>query len=252
MKKNAIFLVCLILSIMAIGQNEIQKQGVIEEVEVTPPKFTGIENCATILEADNSLFIRNYLCKNVHCDGYPIDCWQEGTEIVQFTVTPSGNATNFKVINSVSSKIDEELIRVLKTTDGMWKPGYINGEPTAMKEEVSFLFKAGNQNYNEIVNHFTNKALNYFQEGNLNLLVRDKPKKALRHYNKGVQYRPNDKALLLLRGVCCYEMGDTESAQRDWDRIASLGGIEPGKFDNDLPGKKGYSKMTNILAKTED
>ena len=252
MKKNAIFLVCLIMSIMAIGQSEIQKQGVLEEVKVTPPKFTGIENGAAILETDNSLLIRNYLTKNVHCPGYAIDCWQEGTEIVQFTVTPSGNVTNFEVINSVSSKIDKELIRVLKTTDGMWKPGYSNGEPTAMKKEVSFLFKAGNHDYNELVNHFTNKALKYFQEGNLNLLVRDKPKKALRLYNKGVQYRPNDKALLLLRGVCCYEMGDTESAQKDWDRIASLGGIDPDKFGNDLAEMKGYTKMTDILAEKAD
>ena len=253
MKKTVIFLFCLILSIVAIGQSETQNPKVDQEqVKVTPPEFTGIKNGAAILETDNSLFMRNYLCENLHCNGYPSDCWQEGTEIVQFTVTPSGNVSDFKVINSVSSKIDKELIRVLKTTDGMWKPGYSNGEPTAMKEEVSFLFKAGNHDYNEIVNHFNNKALKYFQEGNLNLLVRNKPKKALRLYSKGVQYRPNDKGLLKMRGICCYELGDTESAQRDWDRIAALGGIEPGKFDNDLAGKKGYSQMINILAKTED
>ena len=252
MKKNALFLICLILSIMAIGQSETQKQRVIKEVEVTPPKFTGIENAAAILETDNSLLIRNYLIKNAHCNGYAIDCWQEGTEIVQFTVTPSGNVTNFKVINSVSSKIDEELIRVLKTTDGMWKPGYSNGEPIAMNKEVSLLFKAGNHDSNEIVIHFTNKALKYFQEGNINLFVKNKPKKALKLYNKGVQYRPNDKGLLLLRGICCYELGNTESAQRDWDRIVTLGGTDPGNFNNDLVGMKGYSKMTNILAETVD
>jgi tetratricopeptide (TPR) repeat protein len=237
---------------MAIGQSETQDLKLIEEVEVTPPKFTGIKNGAAIMEADNSLFIKNYLIKNVNIPGYATECWQEGTEIVQFTVTPSGNVTSIKVINSVSSRIDEELILVLKTTNGMWKPGYCNDEPTAMEKEVSMLFRVGDYDYNEIVNHFTKMATNYFKKGSLNLLVKNKPKKALRLYNKAVQYRPNDKALLLLRGVCCYEMGDTESAQRDWDRIASLGGIELGKFDNDLAGKKGYSKMTIILAKTED
>ena len=220
MKKNAIFLICLILSVVAIGQSETQNPKVDQEqVKVTLPQFTGIENSAAILETDNSLLIRNYLIKNVKCPGYAHECWQEGTEIVQFTVTPSGNVSNFKVINSVSSKIDKELIHVLKTTDGMWKPGYSNGEPTAMKKEVSFLFKAGNHDYNEIVNHFTNKALKYFQEGNVNLLVKNKPKKALRLYSKGVQYRPNDKALLLLRGICNYELGDTERANRDWEDL---------------------------------
>jgi tetratricopeptide (TPR) repeat protein len=253
MKKNAIFLICLILSIMAIGQSETQNLKVDkEEVEVTPPKFTGIENGAAILEADNSLPIKNYLLKNLNCHGYAADCWEEGTEIVQFTVTPSGKVTSIKVINSVSPKIDEELIRVLKTTNGMWKPGYSNGEPTAMEKEVSLLFKAGDYNYSAIVEHFNNKALEYFKKGSMNLYVKNKPKKALRFYNKGVQYRPNDKGLLLLRGMCNYELGNNERARRDWNRIANLGGIDPGKFDNDLVGMKGYSKMTNILAKTGD
>ena len=253
MKKNAIFLICLILSIMAIGQNETQNLKVdIEEVEVTPPRFTGIENGAAILVTDYSLLINNYLLKNVKCPGYATECWQEGTEIVQFTVTPAGEVTNFKVINSVSSRIDEEVIGVLKTTSGMWKPGYSNGEPTAMEKEVSLVFKTGDYNYSAIVEYFYNKATKYFNEGCMNLYVKNKPKKALRQYNKGVQFLPNDKLLLLHRGICNYELGDTESAQRDWDRIAILGGIDPGKFDNDLAGMKGYSNMTNILAKTED
>lgn len=253
MKKNAIFLVCLILSIMAIGQSETQNLKMDqEEDEVTPPKFTAIENGAAILEADNSLLVENYLLKNFICPKESDRCWMEGTEIVQFTVTPSGSVTNFKVINSVSSEIDNELIRVLKTTNGMWKPGYSNGEPTAMEKEVSMLLKDGDFDHSELVKYFTKEATNYFNNGNLNLLVKNKPKKALRLYNKGVRYLPNDKGLLLVRGICSYELGDSESARRDWDRIITLGGIDPGKFDDELVGIKGYSKMTNILAKKED
>jgi len=253
MKKNAIFLICLILSIMAIGQSETQNLKVdLEGVEVTPPKFTGIENGAAILEADNSLLVKNYLLKNVICPKESARCWKEGTEIVQFTVTPSGSVTNFKVINSVSSEIDHEFIRVLKTTNGMWKPGYCNDEPTAMEKEVSMLFKVGDYDHSEIVKYFTEKATNYFNKGSLNLLVKNKPEKALRLYSKGVRYLPNEKGLLLLRGICCYELGDTESARRDWDRIVTLGGIDPGKLDDELAGMKGYSEMTNILAKIED
>ena len=49
------------------------------------------------------------------------------------------------------------------------------------------------------------------------------------------------------RGLCNYELGDTESASRDWNRIVILGGIDPWKFNDDLVDMKGYSKMTNIL-----
>ena len=253
MKKTAIFLICLILSIVAIGQSETQNQRVDpEDAGFTPPQFTGIENRASILETDNSLLVKNYLLNNFICPRKSAKCWKEGTEIVQFTVTPSGSVTNFKVINSVSSEIDHEFIRVLKTTDGMWKPGYSNGEPTAMKKEVSMLLKVGDYNDSEIVNYFNEKATNYFDKGSLNLLVKNKPEKALRLYNKGVRYLPNDKGLLLLRGICCYELGDIESAQRDWDRIVTLGGIDPGILDDELAEMKGYCKMTTILAKAED
>ena len=232
---------------MAIGQNETQSLVVDLEEEVTPPKFTGIENGAAILETDNSFTVKNYLLKNVICPKRSAECWLEGTEIVQFTITASGNVNNFKVINSVSPDIDKEIIRVLKTTNGMWKPGYLNGEPTAMEKEVSILFRVGDYNYSEVEKHFTNKATYYFKEGSLNLLVKNNPKKALKHFNNGVRYLPNDTGLLMLRGICNYELGDTESAKRDWDRIVILGGIDTRKFNDDLVGMIGYSKMTNIL-----
>jgi len=32
--------------------------------------------------------------------------------------------TDFNIVNSVFDTIDNEAIRTLKTTSGMWKPGY--------------------------------------------------------------------------------------------------------------------------------
>jgi len=253
MKKIVNFLICLTLSLVAIGQNETQSLTVeIEGIEVTPPKFTGSEYRAAILDADHSLLIKDYLLKNVICTRSSSKCQPEGIEIVQFTVTPSGEVANITVINSVSPKIDKELIRVLNTTSGMWKPGYINGEPNAMVKELSMIFTVGEYNYSAVINRFTHNAINYYEKGSMNLLVKNNPKKALRLYNKGVQYKPHDKCLLMLRGICHYELGDTESAKRDWNRIVFLGGIDFGKFHEDLVGMKGYSNMTDILAKMED
>jgi len=131
MKKIVNFLICLIFSVMAIGQNETQNLEVsLEESEVTPPKFTGIENPAAFPEADNSV-VRNYLRKQLIRPNPSNEYWLDGTEIVQFTVTPSGNLTNFKVINSVCPAIDREIFHILETTNGMWEPGYRNGEPAA-------------------------------------------------------------------------------------------------------------------------
>ncbi|NQU53531.1 MAG: energy transducer TonB [Bacteroidetes bacterium] len=252
MKKYLIILVCLILSLMVFGQKETKNLMVdIEEVEVTPPKFTGIENVAATLETDNSSLVSKYLNKNlIYPERAPQFHW-EGTEIVQFTVTQEGELTNFKVINGVCREIDKEVIRVLKTTDGMWKPGYNNGVPTAMEQEVSVRFGLGDYKDGAIINHFVKEATNFFKKGSENLLVEHKPKKALKSYNKGVRYLPNDKALLLGRGMCHYELGDKESAKKDWNRIVTLGGINQLEIDNDLVGMKGYSEMTNILAQKQ-
>jgi hypothetical protein len=254
MKKIVNFLICLIFSATAIGQNETQNLEVdLEEFEISPPKFTGIENGAAFLEAENSV-LKDYLLKHVICPKLIDEYWQEGTEIIQFTVTPSGNVSDFKVINSVCPAIDKEMFRLLKTTNGMWKPGFMNGEPTAMEKEVSILFICEGPKYNcmEAEKHFKNEAAHYFTKGNSNLLVKNNPKKALKFYNNGVRYRPNSKALLMLRGICNYELGDTESAKRDWYRIAMLGGCDPDTFKDDLMDMKGYSEMIALLSHLED
>ena len=63
---------------------------------------------------------------------------------------------------------------------------------------------------------------------------------------------PNDKALLMLRGICHFELGNKERASLDWNRIEFLGGIEPAKIDNSLISMKGYSEMIEILANNND
>ena len=244
MKKNVIFLICLILSIMAIGQNE--SQNVKMEDDVTLPEFTAVENVTHVLKADNSLLVRNYICERFSCPIKLAECRKEGTEVIQFTVTPEGKLANFKVVNSVCREADVELIRVLKKTDGMWKPGLKNGEPIAMEQEVSVMI--GDYNADKIVPHFTRKAERLFECGSKSLFVNNKPKKALQFYERAVNYLPNDKALLMLRGICYYELGDDESARRDWNRIVALGGTELNGIAYNLVEMTGYSEMTNILA----
>ena len=60
---------------------------------------------------------------------------------------------------------------------------------------------------------------------------------------------PNDKALLYARGLCRYELGDTEGARRDWNRIVALGGIDFSEFAYDSGEMNGYDEMIKILAK---
>ncbi len=253
MKKIVIFLFCLTLSLIVFGQIETKNLMVnLEEVEVTPPKFTGVENVAAILEADRCASIKNFLIKNVNYPKSSLDSYKEGSEIIQFVVTPNGNLTNFEVINSVCPKIDEEVIRVLTTTNGMWKPGLNNGKRVAMEKEVSMVFCVEKSEFNSIKKHFVHKVTVYFNNANKKLFVKHSPQKALKQYDKGIRYLPNDKALLYMRGLCRYECGDEDGARRDWNRIVSLGGVDVGVFAYDAGEMKGYDEMTKILAKNSE
>ncbi|MEN8118316.1 MAG: hypothetical protein ABFS16_15120, partial [Bacteroidota bacterium] len=72
-------------------------------------------------------------------------------------------------------------------------------------------------------------------------------KKALKHFNHGIRYCPNDKALLYIRGLCRYELGDENGARKDWNRIVDLGGIDFRKTASVLKEMKGYAEMAEIL-----
>ncbi len=87
--------------------------------------------------------------------------------------------------------------------------------------------------------------------GSSAFFVEHKPKKALRHYNKSVRYLPNDKGLLLIRGICNYELGNEENARKDWNRIVSLGGVGYSMDNSILSEMKGYKEMTRILAQKD-
>ena len=250
MKKYLVLLICLTVSFIAFGQNEMKNVMVDAEVEVTAPQFTGIENVAVLTNADKTLLIKEYLVENANYPRNAAKCMREGTEVIQFTITVTGELTNFKVINSVCSEIDNEVIRVLKTTNRMWRPGFNNGVPIAMQKEVSMVFKSGD--YSNITKHFTEKATTYFNRGNKKLYLKNNPQKALKCYNEGMRYLPYDKGLLYVRGMCLYEMGDVDGAKKDWNRIVSLGGIDFGDtidFVHNSSKMKGYSEMAEILKK---
>lgn len=251
MKNYVIILICVLVSSIALGQNQKveEMKNVLEksEVEVTPPKFTGIEKVVSVQEKENIKPIADYLSKNVQYPEEAAKRWHEGTEVVEFVVSTTGEVTDFKVINSVSSEIDEELIRVLKTTNGMWNPGYNNGEPVAMQKEVSMIFKI------DETKSFATQSKVFFKNGSKYFLVSGKLKRALKSYDKGIKLLPNDKSLLLMRGFCRYELGYIEGARQDWQRIKDSGGVDMIEVlaDYDMKNVKGYEEFMATIIQAE-
>lgn len=244
MKKNVIIATIMLLAVFAFGQNQNLK-----EIEVTAPQFTGIKNSTDYQTKCANVSIKTYLKENV---GFPADaaaCRVEGTEVVQFTVTAEGNVADFKIINSVCTEIDNEITHVLKKTNGMWLPGDNNGKPVEMTQEVSMVFCMDKMTSNSITEMFSEKATNYFSSGTVALFEKKNPKKALKFYNYGINYLPYNQNLLLMRGICRYELGDKAGAHQDWNRITNLDGIDLSEYSALVEEMKGYDELMAVLKK---
>ncbi|WP_372948868.1 energy transducer TonB [Mariniphaga sp.] len=241
MKTISIFALLMLAAVFAYGQK--QK---IDEVKVTPPKFTGVANAFSTSKDGHFESINDYLAKNIQYPEEDVKSFKQGTEVVQFIVSPTGELTDFTIVNGVSQQINEEVIRVLQTTNGMWFPGYNNGNPVAMEKEVSVVFKIEGFRFST---DFKTLATNYFSKGSELFLEKQNPKKALKYYDKGIVLLPNDKGLLLMRGFARYETGNKEGATRDWQRITTLGHSFNSEYLGNLAGLNGFEEFANVLSK---
>jgi hypothetical protein len=248
MKTKVLFAVLMMFAATALSQNKtVFAPDHIGEVKVTPPEFVGLK---VINTANEMSLINTYLMENVGSFENVTNYRPQGTEVVQFTVTSKGKVRDFKIINSVSRDVDAEMISVLQTTDGMWKPGYNNNEPIAMTKEISMMFYPDDFSNKPVSEIFKEKATDSFISANKALFEKRNIKKALRLYSASVNYVPYDKSCLLMRGLCRYELGDKEGAKQDWIRMAALGdAINMSEFIAQIEGMKGFDEMMATIRK---
>lgn len=248
MKNLFIILILLCFTLFGFTQNpQIEIVPNIDEVEVKAPLFTGIKNVVSMNNA-NPNYLKNYLKTNVI---YPEDASKyrnEGTGVVKFVVTANGNVRDVEIVNGVCAAINEEMIRVLETTDGMWKPGLKDGRPVAMNKEVSLVF-ALSDNRQATAQRFQTKATNYYEKGSVLMLEKRKFKKAEKFYSMGINYLPYDQSLLLLRGLSRYEQGNKDGALEDWTRLKAMGGLglEPSHLVAEIKHMKGYQELLSLV-----
>ncbi|MFY9151723.1 MAG: energy transducer TonB [Prolixibacteraceae bacterium] len=264
MKRISFIIIGLLICVLTFAQEKKDKKldyaDEIEGVNVTPPIFMGAERLRMTLQDEEFTSLNDYMKSQIVYPEKSKKWLDEGTEVIAFTVSEKGEVSNFQVINSVSPEIDEEVIRVIKTTDRMWNPGSNNGTPIAMEKEVSVVFNIGIDLAQADQVAFDSVAKRYFKKGNKKLFFKQDTRAALKNYDKAICYLPNDKCLLISRGMCRYELGDTHGACTDWNRIKTLGGssvnydaagnrtnsVEDDYLQN-FCGFKGYAELKSIL-----
>ncbi|WP_321997154.1 TonB family protein [Draconibacterium orientale] len=245
MKTITIF-IAIVLAASSLFAQDVKSN--LEEIKVTPPRFTGIVQTVEISEEDDFVSFEKYLINNLKYPQEVISNGAEGTELVRFEVTANGKLSSFEVLNSVAPEIDEAIHDILLTTCGMWKAGETNGEPRSMTKEVAIEFKWKQFESLNQTKDFDELAKHYMTKGTEQLLLKNNPQKALKFFNHGINYRPNEDCLLMGRGLCKYEMGDKKGAMADWARMQSSGtSDEAVAILNDYKNLKGYAYLETLL-----
>jgi len=214
MKATTILILFMFVAFFSTGQ-DLKKSKMLRDVDVKPPVFTGVENIVTIINEEKTSSIYDYMGAKLQYPEQSARWFREGTAIIQFTVLTNGDLDDFQVISSVSSEIDSEVIRVLKSTNGMWKPGENNGHAVEMEKEIAITFQI------EDSNHFR-LAKKLFKRGNKKLL-KDKPERALKLFGRALTYQPYSEPILFARSVTRLSVGNKTGACEDWNRLKSLG-----------------------------
>lgn len=219
MKTISLFLTCMIAALFV--QAQYVPPHTLSEIEVIPPKFTPVK----AVKWETRVTVNDYIARNFV---YPsiIGLPHEGTEVVQFTISPTGEIGKIAIINSVSVEIDNEIIRILRNTDRMWKPGQNNGIPVAMEKELAIEVKVGASETTAPNRYFTAIATDYFTKGAKKLLIKQKPRQAMHQFESAVRYKPYDKGALLMLALCKMELGKSEAAFKDIARLKKLGGTQ--------------------------
>ncbi len=241
MKNYIILLLCLMFSGVLVAQEGASLEKF--EINVNPPKFLVLDNPYQF-KANN---IRSYVSNSFKASNVSLDmCY--GTSIISFVINEKGEPENFKVINSVSKEVDDEIIRILESTEGMWKPGMNNGMPVSMEQQVTMPVIVGIYITEENCD-FLSMAQKRFMKGSKLLLADGKPRRALNQFSEGIRLMPDDHSLLMARGLCYYELGKYDKARTDWERLRDLGGVNmfDGKILSMYAALRGFEEMTQIL-----
>ncbi|WP_163707980.1 energy transducer TonB [Mangrovibacterium lignilyticum] len=216
----------------------------IDEVKVKPPKFAGVQ--VTTIQDEQS--IADYIAANMQYPEEDLKHNIEGTEVIVFTVGEDGTLSNFEVVNSVSKQMDNEIIRVLKTTTGMWYAGTNNDNTVEMDKEIAIACKIANSEIPNKQTDFKVLATDYFKRGAKLLYVKHHPKRALNKFDEGIRYLPYDANLLVMRGYAKFTLGDRDGAIEDWRIVKEKTDIDNlEELTSTYQDLDGYAELMEVL-----
>ncbi|WP_167608315.1 hypothetical protein [Maribellus sediminis] len=246
MKTILVMLIAIGLTLAGNAQEKMSRT--LERMDVIPAQFTGTQYIANT-DQSADLFMQ-FLRSSISEDNKLSAVNYEGTEVVKFTVTETGEVKDIRFVNSVCVQIDNAIARAIESTSGMWKPAIKGDEFGECYPEISLCFshKTGNVETQE---HFINQAEKHYEKASQQMFVDQNLKKAERNFTEVLNYMPYDGSTLYLRGICRYERGNTEGAIDDWSRFTEITGLTaaPPELVLDEKQFKGVEAFASLYKK---
>ncbi|WP_421828300.1 TonB family protein [Larkinella sp.] len=84
--------------------------------------------------------LSRFLSTNLHYPEYAARANIQGKVFVSFVVCEDGSLCDYDILKSVHSTVDKEALRVVKASNGKWKPGSIRGRRVRVKYNLPLNF----------------------------------------------------------------------------------------------------------------
>ncbi|MGF7080698.1 energy transducer TonB [Mucilaginibacter sp. UYCu711] len=128
MKKALFILIVISFTLKIQAQTtSYQNSPILEDADTMPEYKGGMDNFYYKLSQIHYTFSdRMYGC--------------QGRVTVMMVVEKDGSISNLKIVNGLSAKQDEEILRVVRRLN-KWKPGTANGEPVRVLCAIPINFK---------------------------------------------------------------------------------------------------------------
>lgn len=134
--KKALFLVFFSFFVQinfAQNINAENSSTITQSETVAPSSLGGKSISSEEMEPSKKTKLYQYIAYNYRMPDVP---GLKGKVMVDFVIDENGNLGDFKILDDLGYGTAEELIRVLKRTQGKWKPTFKDGNPVKVKYTI--------------------------------------------------------------------------------------------------------------------
>lgn len=176
-----------------------------------------------------------FLEKEIQYPELSTEIEEEGEVVVQLTISDRGNISDMQIVNSVSERLDRQVINCLANTDGKWSPAMDDGIPVESTRKIHVIFDIlGNPTHEEIsLNQYSTGVKQLHQAEMIEqdpFLAQNKKdrkterayKSALNHFNTASKYTAEEPTIIFMQAKVYEKMGNASMMQDKYNEFEEL------------------------------